>query len=144
MRSLPSRRWWTRPGLALPDSIDRLDASTQDITVRHFLTFLAMRPRSDYGMTEDRVTGVEWRSVPNSIPGNVQGIRVPSLFMSGTCAPHLVFTEIAYELSAAKDKDFVGVEGGDHYFRACKPEYGDPAKHAFDYVDGWLMKAGRF
>jgi hypothetical protein len=51
---------------------------------------------------------------------------------------------MAYELSAAKDKDFVGVEGGDHYFRPCGSEYGDPAKHAFDYVDSWLMRPGRF
>jgi hypothetical protein len=53
-------------------------------------------------------------------------------------------TETAYDLSAAKDKEFVGVEGADHDFKPCKPEYGDPAKRAFDYVDGWLMKAGRF
>jgi hypothetical protein len=134
----------TRPGLAEADQMDKLDATTQDVTVRHFLTFLAIRTGPDYALTPDRVTGVEWRSVPNSIPGNVQGVHVPTLFMSGTCAPHLVFTEIAYELSAAKDKDFVGVEGGNHYFVACKPEYGDPAQHAFDYVDSWLMRPGRF
>jgi len=67
-----------------------------------------------------------------------------ALFVSATCAPHLVFTETAYDLSAAKDKEFVGVEGADHDFKPCKPEYGDPAKRAFNYVDGWLMKAGRF
>lgn len=134
----------TRAGLADANAMERLNGSTQNITVRHFLSFLALRTKPDYAVTADRVTGVDWRSTPNSVPGNVQGIKVPSLFLSATCAPHLVFTEIAYELSAAKDKEFLGVEGADHNFRPCKAVYGDPAKVAFDYVDNWLMKAGRF
>jgi hypothetical protein len=103
-----------------------------------------MRVGPDYRVTESTVSGVDWRSVPNSIPGNIQGIRVPSLFMSATCAPHLVFTEIAYDLSPARDKEFLGVDGANHQFEPCKPEYGDTAKHAFDHVDSWLMQAGRF
>jgi hypothetical protein len=134
----------TRTPVGNFDQMDRLDQTTQNVTVRYFLSFLAMRTTADYALTTDRITGVEWRSVGNSVPGNVQGIRVPSLFVSATCAPHLVFTETAYDLSAARDKEFVGVEGGDHDFKPCRPEYGDPAKRAFDYVDRWLMKAGRF
>jgi hypothetical protein len=134
----------TRLPQANSDQMDRLDRTTQNVTVRYFLSFLAMRTNANYSLTEDRITGVDWRSVPNSVPGNVQGIKAPSLFISATCAPHLVFTEIAYDLSAAKDKEFIGVEGGDHDFKPCRPEYGDPAKRAFDYVDSWLMKVGRF
>jgi len=134
----------TRPPLAVPDNMDRLNQTTLNTTVRHFLSFLAIGTGSNYKVTEDGVTGVMWRSVPNSIPGNIQGIKVPSLFMAATCAPHLVFTEIAYDLSPARDKEFLGVDGANHEFRPCKPEYGDTAAHAFDYVDGWLMKAGRF
>jgi hypothetical protein len=134
----------TYPGLSEPEHEDRMANTTQEITVRSFLSFLAVRTTPDYAITEDRITGVQWRSVANSIPGSVQGVKVPSLFMAGTCASHVVFLETAYDLSAAKDKEFVGVEGGNHSFAACKPEYGDPAKHAFDYVDGWLMKPGRF
>jgi len=134
----------TRPPLAVPDNVDQLNQTTLNVTVRHFLSFLAMRVGPDYRVTEGTVSGVDWRSVPNSIPGNIQGIRVPSLFMSATCAPHLVFTEIAYDLAPARDKEFLGVDGANHQFEPCKPEYGDTAKHAFDYVDSWLMKAGRF
>jgi len=133
-----------RPPLGLAEAMDRMSQTTMNVTVRHFLSFQAMRTDLGYGVTEDNVTGVEWRSVPNSVPGNVEGIKVPSLFMSATCAPHLVFTEIAYERSAAKDKEFIGVDGADHEFRPCKPEYGDPARHAFDYVDSWLLRPGRF
>lgn len=134
----------TRPPLALAEAMDRMSQTTMNVTVRHFLSFQAMRTDGGYKLTEDNVTGVEWRSVPNSVPGNVEGIRVSSLFMSATCAPHLVFTEIAYERSAAKDKEFIGVDGADHEFRPCAPEYGDPARHAFDYVDSWLLHPGRF
>ena len=38
----------------------------------------------------------------------------------------------------------MGVEGADRGFTARRPEYGDTIKRAFDYVDGWLCKAGRF
>jgi hypothetical protein len=134
----------TRPGLADAAAMDKLGGATQNITVRHFLSFLGLSTKPDYNVTADRVTGVEWRSTPNSIPGNVQGVKAPTLFVSATCAPHLVFTEIAYELSAAKDKEFIGVDGADHSFRPCKPEYGDTAKHAFDYADRWLLKPNRF
>jgi hypothetical protein len=134
----------TYGGLSESDHEDRMSNTTQEITVRSFLSYLAMRTGPDYDITEDRITGVDWRSVANSLPGSVQGVRAPSLFMAGTCASHLVYLETAYDLSAAKDKTFVAVEGGDHSFAACKPEYGDPAKHAFDYVDSWLMQPGRF
>jgi hypothetical protein len=134
----------TRPPLANSAETDRLERTTQDVTVRHFLTFLAMRTTEGYKMSEDNIVGVEWRSVANSVPGNVQGIKVPSLFMSATCAPHLVFTEVAYDLSAAKDKQFVGVDGADHQLRPCKPEFGDTFKRSFDYIDQWLLKPGRF
>ena len=117
---------------------------TLNVTVRHYLSFQALRLTPEYRMTEDNILGVQWRSTPNSIQGNLEGIRVPTLLMSGTCAPHVVFLEIAYDHSAAKDKEMVGVEGANHGFTACKPEYGDTFKRAFDYVDGWLSKPGRF
>ena len=130
--------------LAEPEATDKLGFTTQEVTVRNFLSFLAMKTGPDYNITEDKITGVDWRSVPNSLPGSVQGVHVPSLFMAGTCVSHVVYLETAYDLSAAKDKEFLGVEGGNHSFAACKKEYGDPAKKAFDYVDKWLTKPGRF
>ena len=57
---------------------------------------------------------------------------------------HLVFSEIAFDRSAAADKEFVGLEGANHGLMPCKPEYGDTYKRAFDFIDGWLSKPGRF
>jgi pimeloyl-ACP methyl ester carboxylesterase len=113
-------------------------------TVRQYLATYGLRLDPDYRWTEDNIYGVQWRSTAASIGGNLMGIRVPTLVMTATCAPHTVFHEIAYEHSPAADKEFVGVEGANHGFTPCRPEYGDTFKRAFDYVDGWLGKPGRF
>jgi pimeloyl-ACP methyl ester carboxylesterase len=126
------------------DQNDRLNVTTANTTVRHYLTFDALRVTKDYRETEDDIPGVVWRSSPNSLEGNFEGIRIPTLIMTATCTRSLVLLEIAYDLSAAKDKEFAGVEGADHNFEPCKPEYGDTYKRAFDFVDGWLSKPGRF
>jgi pimeloyl-ACP methyl ester carboxylesterase len=132
------------PGAARAEDLDRLDLTTQNTTVRHFLSFLAMRTTPAYALTDTTIIGIEWRSSANSAPGNIEGITVPTLVMAGTCAAHLVPSEITFDHAAAKDKQFVAVEGADHNFQPCQPRYGDTAKRAFDYVDGWLTKAGRF
>ena len=123
---------------------DLLFQTTQNVTVRHYLTFQGLRVTPEYRMTEDNLLGVNWRGAPNSVQGNVEGIKVPTLIMAATCSSELVLLEISYDHSAAKDKEMVGVEGADHNFRPCKPEYGDTYKRAFDYLDAWLSKPGRF
>ncbi len=129
---------------AQPEDQGRLYDTTLNVTVRHFLSFDALRLTPDYALTADDITGVVWRSTANSVPGNVEGIHVPTLVMAATCAQHLTTSEIAFDRSAATDKTFVGVEGANHGFGPCKPEYGDTLKRTFDYVDGWLTAAGRF
>jgi pimeloyl-ACP methyl ester carboxylesterase len=125
-------------------TLHRLNVTSHNTTVRHFLSFLALRTTADYALSESGVSGIVWRSSANSAPGNVEGIKVPTLVMAGTCWPHMVDHEITFDHSAAKDKEFVAVEGADHNFRPCKPEHGDTFTRAFDYVDGWLTKPGRF
>jgi pimeloyl-ACP methyl ester carboxylesterase len=132
------------PAIAAPQLEDTLANSTINGTVRHYLSFQALRVTPDYHMTENSIVGVNWRTTPNSIQGNLQGIKVPTLVVSGTCAPHLVLLETAYDLSAAKDKTMVAVEGANHGLMPCKPEYGDTFKRTFDFADSWLSKPGRF
>jgi pimeloyl-ACP methyl ester carboxylesterase len=121
-----------------------LAQTTMNVTVRKYLSFQALRVTPAFRMTEDDVLGVQWRSTANSVQGNVEGIKVPTLIMGATCATEFVLLEIAYDHSAAQDKQYVGVDGADHNFRPCKPEYGDTYERAFDYMDGWLSKPGRF
>ncbi len=112
-------------------------------TVRSYLSQNALRLTPDYHLTEDNMYGVIWRSTPASLPGNIEGIHVPTLIMAATCSEHLVSLEISYDRSPAKDKEFVGVEGATHFFTPCRPEYGDTFNRSFDYVDAWVNKPGR-
>lgn len=131
-------------GQAVSNDLGRLNDTAHNGTVRRYLSFYALRTTPDYEVTEDNVKGIVWRSSANSAPGNVEGVTVPTLVLAATCASHLVLNEITYEHSAAKDKQFAAVEGADHNFQPCKPQYGDTFKRAFDYADGWLTARGRF
>lgn len=123
---------------------DTLNETTQNTTVKHYLSFLALRTGADYAVTVDNVKGIDWRSSANSLPGNVENVTVPTLVMAGTCAIHLVFNEIVFDRSAARDKEFVAVEGATHNFTPCRPEFGDTRTRWFNHVDAWLSKPGRF
>jgi pimeloyl-ACP methyl ester carboxylesterase len=87
---------------------DTLNHTTMNTTVRHYLSFQALRVTREYRETEDDMPGVKWRSTANSLEGNVEGVRVPTLFVTASCARSVVFIEIAYGRSAAKDKEMVG------------------------------------
>jgi len=128
----------------VPQQRDTLRDTVQNTTVRHFLSFLAVRTTADYALTEDSIKGIDWRSSANSAVGSVENIRVPTLVMAATCAIHLIPLETVFDHSAAPDKDFVAVEGADHGFQPCRPEFGNTTKRAFDYADAWLSKPGRF
>jgi hypothetical protein len=127
-----------------PADRDTLSETTQNVTVRHFLSFLAIRTTADFALTEDDMKGIDWRSSANSAPGNVENISVPTLVMAASCAIHVVPLEIVFDHSAAPDKEFVAVEGASHSFQPCRPEFGDTRTRTFDYVDAWLSKPGRF
>jgi pimeloyl-ACP methyl ester carboxylesterase len=133
-----------KPEGTLPDSRDTMRETTYNTTVRHYLSFLALRTTPDFELTEDSIKGIDWRSSANSAAGSVENIRVPTLVMAATCAIHLVPLETVFDHSAAADKEFVGVEGANHGFQPCRPEFGNTTKRAFDYADAWLSKPGRF
>ena len=117
---------------------------TQNSTVRRFLAMSAIRLQKDFAFTEDDIVGVDWKSAMSSTPANAEGITVPTLVLSMTCHYLMVPDEIIFNHLAARDKQFVLVEGAAHGFTPCRPEYGDTSARTFDYVDAWLMQAGRF
>jgi pimeloyl-ACP methyl ester carboxylesterase len=129
---------------ASSSDLDRLYDTAQSGTIRHYLSFYGFRTTLEFATTADDIKGIDWRSSANSAPGNIEGITVPTLVMTGTCAAHLVPSEITYDHSPAQDKQFAAVEGADHFYKPCKPQYGDTVKRWFDYADVWLTKAGRF
>lgn len=125
-------------------ALGTLHVMSQDTTVRHFLANSAIRTTPDYAITADDIAGVDWASATTSTPANAEGITVPALVMPMTCHYLVVPDEIIFDHLGSKDKTFVAVEGAVHNFAPCRPEYGDTVKRAFDFVDGWLGKTGRF
>ena len=113
-------------------------------TLRQFLANDALRTTKDYALTEDDMVGIDWKSSNAAEPAHAEGITVPALVLTNTCFQFVVPSEIVFDHIAAKDKSYAGVEGSEHFFTPCKPEFGDTKKRLFDYVDGWLAKAGRF
>lgn len=102
-----------------------------------------------WGYGEDSVWGIDWDSTYCCPPGNVQHIRVPSLFMGMTAGWEFLAAETIYEMSASRDKHVAFVEGANHKFHtahhceAFKGQFGDTMETLHDYVAKWLSE-GRF
>jgi pimeloyl-ACP methyl ester carboxylesterase len=131
-------------GAQFAAQLNSLTVMSQATTVRKFLAHSAIRTSGDYAITSDDIVGVDWKSAVNSTPGNAEGITVPALIVSNTCHYLIVPDEIIYDHLGSADKTLAYNEGATHGFTACKPEYGDTVRRAFDYIDKWLQKPGRF
>ena len=121
-----------------------LRSMNTNTTVRDFLAHSAIRTTPDFAITADDIVGVDWASAVNSTPANAEGISVPALVLSNSCHYLIVPGEIIYDHLGSKDKTLVYVEGSTHMFTPCKPDYGDTVDRAFDAVDKWVSKPGRF
>lgn len=133
-----------RPPMGNTANVGSYEGGTEISSVRRFLASSALRTTSDYGMTENLLTGVDWASSNTSTPSNVEGITVPLLIMSMTCHYFVVTSEIIYDHAGSKDKRIVYVFGASHNFQPCRPEFGDTAKTVFDFIDLWLSAGNRY
>jgi acetyl esterase/lipase len=131
-------------GQRVGEALRSLELMTQSTTVKRFLAASAIRTSADYAITADDIVGVDWRSSYNSTPANAEGISVPALVLTMSCHYLVVPGEIIFDHLASRDKAYAAVEGATHGFAPCRPEYGDTTKRAFDFVDQWLSKDGRF
>jgi pimeloyl-ACP methyl ester carboxylesterase len=138
-----------RPPSAMKSS-SAMFSNAVNTTVRTFLTDNAIRVSDDFSYDESSVHGVDWTSSYSSPPGNVESIRVPSLFMGMTGNYEYLAAETIYNNSPATDKSLAFVEGASHMYSTCKQcektpgQYGDTIKTLYDYADQWLSKPGRF
>jgi len=73
-----------------------------DTTARRYLVDNAVRVTDGFGYDESSMYGVEWASSYASAPGNVEQIRIPSLFVGMTGGYEYLAAETIYEHSAAR------------------------------------------
>ncbi|HYK80573.1 MAG TPA: hypothetical protein VEU95_13140, partial [Micropepsaceae bacterium] len=87
--------------------------------------------------------GIDWCSTNNSTMCAVQSIKVPTLIAAMGAFHFVRDQELMYDLSAAKDKDYIVIEGALHGYTPCKEcektpgQYSNSAKNLFDYIQKW-------
>jgi hypothetical protein len=109
------------------------------LTVKSFLSANAVR-------ATDSMDGIDHCSSNNSPPCHLPLITVPTLVTAMGGHYFIRDNEIQYELSGAKDKDFIVVEGAEHGQTPCVPcettpgQNGNSVKHFYHYVRVWIDK----
>ena len=110
-------------------------------TVRTFLSANAIR-------STDSMDGIDWCSSNNSTDCALPKITVPTLITAMGAHYFVRDSEIHYEVSGSRDKDFVVIEGATHNLQPCeacettKGQYSNASKNLFEYVSAWMR--GRF
>ena len=106
-------------------------------TVRSFLSANAIR-------SKDSLDDIDWCSSNNSTDCALPKITVPTLVTAMGAHYFIRDSEIHYDVSASRDKDFIVIEGATHGLGACAPcettpgQYSNSQKNLFDYVAKWI------
>jgi hypothetical protein len=130
---------------ALQERVSKMARPNSDrYTLREFLANDAIRTTKDFALTEDDIVGVDWKSAVTGTPANAAGVAIPTLVMTMTCFQFVVPSEIIHDHLAAADKTLAGVEGADHEFMPCAPQFGDTKRALFGFIADWLGRPGRF
>jgi hypothetical protein len=112
---------------------------TRFLTVKSFLSANAVR-------ATDSMDGIDHCTSNNSPPCHLPTITVPTLVAAMGGHYFIRDNEIHYELSGAKDKDFVVVEGAEHGQTPCTRcestpgQYSNTVKNFYDYARDWINK----
>jgi hypothetical protein len=127
------------PNLQAARQNRQFENGTRLLTVKSFLSANAVRGT-------DSMDGIDHCSSNNSPPCHLPRITVPTLITAMGGHYFIRDNEIHYELSGAKDKDYVVIEGAEHGQTPCKAcesfpgQYGNSVKNHYDYVRNWINK----
>jgi pimeloyl-ACP methyl ester carboxylesterase len=107
------------------------------MTLRSFLSANAIR-------AQDSLDEIDWCSSNNSTDCALPNITIPTLITAMGAHYFIRDSEIHYERSASRDKDFIVIEGATHGIAPCAAcettaaQYGNSQKNFFDYVTRWI------
>ncbi len=110
---------------------------TKIFTLQSFLSAAAIKSTN----SED---GIDWCSTNNSTVCAVRSIKVPTLIEAMGAYKFIRDQEILFDESAAKDKDYIVIEGAVHGYTPCKPcenmpgQYANSEKNMYDYMEKWI------
>lgn len=113
------------------------DGGARIMTRHSFLSANAIRAR-------DSLDDIDWCSSNNSTRCAVAAITAPTLIVAMGAHYFIRDSEIHYEMSASRDKEFMVIEGATHGLTPCSAcettpgEYANSSRNFFDYVAAWL------
>lgn len=109
---------------------------TKVLTIRSYLSTNAIRSTNSND-------GIDHCSTNNSTVCDVTAITVPTLIAAMGAYHLLRDEEIMFERIAARDKDYIVIEGATLQYTGCRPcettpgQYANAEKNFFDYVQKW-------
>jgi hypothetical protein len=112
------------------------ERGTKVFTLKSFLSANAVK-------STNALDGIEWCSSNNSTMCAVQSIKIPTLIAAMGAFHFVRDQELMYDLSGAKDKDYIVIEGAVHGYTPCKAcektpgQYSNSDKNLFDYIAKW-------
>jgi len=112
------------------------ERGTKVFTLKSFMSANAVK-------STNSLDGIDWCSSNNSTMCAVQSIKIPTLIAAMGAFHFVRDQELMYDLSAAKDKDYIVIEGAVHGYTPCKPcektpgQYSNSDKNLFDYIQKW-------
>jgi hypothetical protein len=112
------------------------ERGTKVFTLKSFLSANAVK-------STNALDGIDWCSSNNSTMCAVQSIRIPTLIAAMGAFHFIRDQELMYELSGAKDKDYIVIEGAVHGYTPCRPcetrpgQYSNSDRNLFDYIQKW-------
>ena len=112
------------------------DRGTKVFTLKSFLSANAVK-------STNSLDGIDWCSTNNSTMCAVQSIKIPTLIAAMGAFHFIRDQEQMYDLSAAKDKDYIVIEGALHGYTPCKAcektpgQFANSEKNLFDYIQKW-------
>jgi hypothetical protein len=119
-------------------------------TVRRYLSTFAIRATFDFNITSTGFHGIDHSSAQFSPTESIKGVRVPLLNMGMTGHWEYLNAEKIHLNAPGNDTAIVFVEGAEHKIGTCKAcesypgQYGNTMKTAYNYIEEWLTKPGRF
>lgn len=124
-----------------PQGHEEFWEGTRMLSLKSFLSVRAIRSKNS-------MIDIDYCSSNNSTLCMVQYISIPVLVSAMTGHYFVRNSELIYDYTASKDKDFIAVEGATHGGNpctACMPEgqaydgrYNNAVKNDFDYLAKWI------
>ncbi|KAJ5666720.1 hypothetical protein N7462_011129 [Penicillium macrosclerotiorum] len=132
------------------DYSDNYQSGALKTTVKRYLSTFAIRVGEGFSYQADGLDGIDYSSSQMIPVAAIKGVRVPLLTMGMTGHWEYLNAEKIHLNAVSNDTSIAFVEGAQHTIDTCTAcesypgEFGNTLVTAYNYVESWLAKEGRF